>query len=57
MQESVPDSVYDAYVMLMNFDKLLKQECPYIEIDSRYGDNESIHKYKYVGATVAHFTG
>ena len=57
MMENVPDNVYDAYVMLINFDKLLKQECPYIEIDSRYGDNDSIQKYKYIGANVSHFTG
>ena len=38
-------------------DKLLKQECPYIEIDSRYDDKESIQKYKYIGANVSHFTG
>ena len=57
MYESIPDKAYDAYVMLMNFDKLLKQECPYIEIDSRYNDKESIQKYKYVGANVSHFTG
>lgn len=57
MQESVPDSVYDAYVMLMNFDKLIKQECPFIEADERYGSVDGINKYKYVGASVAHFTG
>ena len=54
---SIPDSAYNAYVTLMNFDKLLKQECPYIEIDSRYGDSEALNKYKYVGANVEHFTG
>ncbi len=57
MFESVPDSVYDAYVILSNFDKLLEQECPYIEVDARYGDSDTIHKYKYVGANVSHFTG
>lgn len=57
MYESIPDKAYDAYVILMNFDKLLKQECPYIEVDSRYDDKESIQKYKYVGANVSHFTG
>lgn len=57
MYESIPDKAYDAYVILMNFDKLLKQECPYIEIDSRYDDKESIQKYKYIGANVSHFTG
>ena len=54
---SISDSVYNEFVILSNFDKLLKQECPYIEIDERYGDSESISKYKYVGANVVHFSG
>ena len=57
MLEDIPAEVYDAYVILSNFDKLLKQECPFIEIDSRYDNSESIKKYEYIGANVSHFTG
>ena len=49
MYESIPDKAYDAYVMLMNFDKLLKQECPYIEIEKeRYYQDGICHYNKLI---------
>ena len=52
----IDDSVYDDFVQLTNFDKILKQECPYIEIDERF-EQDGLNKYKYVGSKVVHFSG
>lgn len=53
---TLDESTYDDFIQLTNFDKLLTQQCPYIEIDTRYTE-DGINKYKYVGSNVIHFSG
>lgn len=53
---TLDESTYDDFIQLTNFDKLLTQQCPYIEIDTRY-EEDGIDKYKYVGSKVIHFSG
>lgn len=53
---TLDESTYDDFIQLTNFDKLLSQQCPYIEIDTRYTE-DGINKYKYIGSKVIHFSG
>ena len=53
---TLDESTYDDFIQLTNFDKLLTQQCPYIEIDTRYAE-DGVNKYKYVGSNVIHFSG
>lgn len=53
---TLDESTYDDFIQLTNFDKLLTQQCPYIEIDARY-EEDGIDKYKYIGSKVIHFSG
>ena len=51
--------VYDAFVMLTNFDSLLKSLCPFISINKGYEKSNQYapNRYIYNGPTVKHFTG
>lgn len=53
---TLDESTYDDFIQLTNFDKLLTQQCPYIEIDTRYTE-DGVNKYRYVGSNVIHFSG
>lgn len=50
--------IYDSYVILKNFDRLLKKNASYINIDKSYEKNklEGIHKYS-LNPRVEHYSG
>jgi hypothetical protein len=52
-------NVYNAYVILTNFDRLLNLHAPFIQIAPEYTKTSHYNpkRYTYVGAEVKHYTG
>lgn len=49
----------DAYVVLKNYDKLIKEYTPFIEVKPEYANSpyQGVNMYTYKGPNVQHFTG
>ena len=50
------NGVFDSYVILKNFDKLLEKNASYINVDKSYKNIEGVSKYS-LNPKVTHFTG
>ena len=59
VSEITDHDVYDAFVILTNFDSLLKSHTPFISINKGYEKSNQYtpKRYIYNGPTVKHFTG
>lgn len=51
--------VYNTYVIITNFDKLLSLHAPFIQVAPEYAKSSQYHpkRYTYIGAEVKHYTG
>lgn len=54
--EYISNDVWDAYVILSQFDKILEQLTPFVMIKKGYEDIDSYDKYQYVGPKAKMFT-
>ena len=59
VSEITDHDIYDAFVILTNFDSLLKSHTPFISINKGYEKSNQYtpKRYIYNGPTVKHFTG
>lgn len=57
MSENDNTDVYDAYVILSNFDQMLKNFAPYITVVYPNSNHYHPKRYQYEGPSVKHYTG
>lgn len=57
MSETDNTDVYDAYVILSNFDQMLKNFAPYITVVYPNSNHYHPKRYQYEGPSVKHYTG